>query len=74
MNLVTTGNAAISISTCIVGLLLLAPRTNIAAAVRFTVSMIRRPDSNQPIVAPSADQAEVEVEPGFEPIRELVDA
>lgn len=72
MNLVTTGNAAISLSTCIVGLLLLAPRTNIRAAVRFTITMMLRPAPDAGVPQPAAEEPEVVLIP--EPVRELVDA
>ena len=74
MNLVTTGNAAVSITTCIVGLLMLAPRTNVVAAVRFAVTMMRR-DSSDDLVTSSRDDAPVNVSaPQYESERELVDA
>ena len=43
MNLVTTGNATISVLTFIVGLLLLAPRTSLMESVRYLVMMRRTP-------------------------------
>lgn len=74
MNLVTTGNVAISVSTCIVGLLLLAPRTNIMAAARFTITMMRRRTPDAVIYEPSVDEREVVMVPEPAPVRELVDA
>lgn len=37
MNLVTSGNATISALTCIVGLLLILPRSNVLASARYAV-------------------------------------
>lgn len=70
----TTGNTAISISTCIVGLLLLAPRTNVIAAVRFTVLLMRRPAPDQPIAAPVVIAVDSTTKHELETARELVDA
>ena len=73
MNLVTTGNAAISLSTCIVGLLLLAPRTSVLASVRYVVLMMRR----TPVVEMVDDRPQIELtdlQPQPERERELVDA
>ena len=41
MTLVTTGIAAISVSTFIVGLLLLMPRSSVMASVRYVMVMWR---------------------------------
>ena len=41
MNLVMLCSATITLSTCIAGLLLTLPRTNIRAAVQFTVQALR---------------------------------
>lgn len=78
MNLVTTGNLAISVSTCIVGLCLLAPRTNMRAAVRYTIMMMRGPGV-EPVLVESHDveaDSVVEARPArdTEPARELIDA
>lgn len=78
MNLVTTGNLAISVSTCIVGLCLLAPRTNMRAAVRYAVMLMRRPNV-EPVLVESHDveaDSVVESQPvrEAEPARELIDA
>ena len=78
MNLVTTGNLAISVSTCIVGLCLLAPRTNMLAAVRYAVMLMRRPNV-EPVLVESHDveaDSVVEARPArdTEPARELIDA
>ena len=74
VNLVTTGNAAISLSACIVGLLLLAPRTSVRAAVRYSVMMLRRPPA-EAVIDRRPPQTEV-VDRQFQPDRdrELVDA
>ena len=78
MNLVTTGNLAISVSTCIVGLCLLAPRTNMRAAVRYAVMLMRRPNV-EPVLVESHDvEADSTIESESvrvtEPARELIDA
>ena len=78
MNLVTTGNLAISVSTCIVGLCLLAPRTNMRAAVRYAVMLMRRPNV-EPVLVESHDvEADSTIESESvretEPVRELIDA
>lgn len=72
MNLVTTGNATISIATCIVGLLLFLPRTNLKAAVRFTLMSFRTADSRDGEGVTEGEA--VELVPRAEPERELVDA
>lgn len=73
MNLVTTGNAAISLSTCIVGLLLLAPRTSVLASVRYAVLMMRRtPVVEMDDERPQIELTDLQSQPERE--RELVDA
>ena len=42
VNLVTSGNATISLATCIVGLVLFLPRTNLRAAANYTLMSINR--------------------------------
>ena len=74
MNLVTTGNVAISVSTCIVGLLLLAPRTEVRAAVRYTIMMMRRSDVEPVRVELSEPDVDLISATELEPVRELVDA
>jgi len=48
MNLVTTGNGAISLATCIVGLVLFLPRSNVMALVRYAVLMMRESSTGRP--------------------------
>ena len=47
MNLVTTDNATISLTTCLVGLLLIAPRTQLRATVQYVVMTFRRPPNDE---------------------------
>ncbi len=69
----TTGNAAISLSTCIVGLLLLAPRTSVLASVRYAVLMMRRtPVVEMDDERPQIELTDLQSQPERE--RELVDA
>ena len=53
MNLVTSGNGTISLTTFIVGFVLLAPNSNVRSSVRFVVMMLRRPPTDKR-VAPRA--------------------
>lgn len=48
MNLVTTGNATVSVATFIVGLWLVTPRANLAASVRY-LKMTMRPSVDEPV-------------------------
>ena len=79
MNLVTSGSTAVTLSTCIVGLLLVLPRTNLMEATRFAVLMLRRSQADerrvQPMIA-TVDHELVEVASGLDLAQEpeLVDA
>ncbi len=42
MNLVTSGNATVTLSACIVGLLLVLPKTNLRSIVRYSLFVTRR--------------------------------
>lgn len=42
MNVVTTGNAAVSVSACIVGLLFIVMRPNVLESTRFAVLIVKR--------------------------------
>ena len=74
MNLVTTGNAAIILTTCMFGLLLFLPRTNVRAAVTYAITMMRRPVGSGRPAVPTFEEPEPLLVQDAEPVRELVDA
>lgn len=69
VNLVAADSTLITVSTCIVGLLLILPRTNVVNSVRYVVFAMRqrhKTQSEPPMKSNTVDTPE--------PSRELVDA
>lgn len=63
VNLVTSANPLVTVSTCLVGLVLLLPRTDLRATVRYTLSYLR-PGAPSSDVTPSEAECSIDHEAG----------